>query len=130
MTETFASGILSEAVLPAIEHARRHLLTPNAIVIPCRASARGYLIGGPVIEAQFFSPRSTDFDLSTFDLFAPSKIGLHLDQYPHDVLSDDFEILSFDLTQLNFASERRKLTVDCLSSWPLRRGRPVVAFKS
>ncbi len=57
VTETFASDLLSEAALPAIEHARRHLLTPDAIVIPSRISARGYLIGGPVIEAQFFSAR-------------------------------------------------------------------------
>ena len=111
VTETFASGLLSEFVLPTIEHARRHLLTPNAQVIPCRASARGYLIGGLAIEAQFFSPNSASFDLSKFDMFAPSKVGVHLNQYPHDVLSDDFEILTFDLTQPNFPAERRTITV-------------------
>jgi tetratricopeptide (TPR) repeat protein len=114
VTETFASGILSEAILPTIEHARRHLLTPNAQIIPCRAAARGYLIGGPSIEAHFFAPRSATFDLAQFDLFAPSKIGLHLDMFPHDVLSDDFEIFSFDLTRVEFPPERRKLAVSAI----------------
>lgn len=111
VTETFASGILSEAVLPNIEHARRHLLTPDAQVIPCRAAARGYLIGGAAIEALVFASRSADFDLSKFDVFAPNKVGLQLDLFPHDILSDDFEILSFDLTQLQFSPARRTLTV-------------------
>jgi Tfp pilus assembly protein PilF len=115
VTETFASGILSESVLPTIEHARRHLLTTNAQVIPCRAAARGYLVGGPAIEAHLFAPRAASFDLANFDVFAPNKIGLHLDLFPHHVLSDDFELLSFDLTQLNFPPERRVLTVTAIS---------------
>jgi hypothetical protein len=44
-------------------------------------------------------------------VFAPNKVGLHLDLFPHDVLSEDFEILSFDLTQSQFSPARRMLTV-------------------
>ncbi len=116
VTETFASGVLSEGVLPALEHARRHLLTPEAQVIPCRAVARGYLVGGEAIEGHFFAPGSTGFDLSAFDLFAPGKVGLHLDRVRHDVLSDDFEILAFDLTQSSFPAERRDLSVTAIRS--------------
>ena len=111
VTETFASGVLSEAVLPTIEHARRHLLTPDAIVIPRAASAHGYLVGGEAVEAQVFAPQTSGFDLSDFDLFAPSKVGLHLDRIRHEALSEDFEIFAFDLTQASFPAERRELTV-------------------
>jgi len=111
VTETFASGVLSEGVLPTIEHARRHLLTEDAQVIPRRAAARGYLVGGGAVEAQLYVSRSTGFDLSGFDVLAPGKVGLHLDRLPHDVLSDDFELFDFDLTQYYFEPERRRLSV-------------------
>jgi len=111
VTETFASGLLSEAVLPTLEHARRHLLTPDAQVIPRAAAAWGYLAGGDVIEGHLFASGASGFDLSGFDVFATGKVGLHLDRLPHDVLSEDFEIFAFDLTQAAFAAERRRLTV-------------------
>lgn len=109
VTETFCSALLTEGVLPTIEHAREHLLTPDAVIIPQRAAARGYLIGGPSVEAQAYASQAAGFDLSRFNLFASSKFGLHLDRLPHEVLSDDFEILSFDLTQSYFPPERREI---------------------
>ena len=111
VTETFASGLLSEAVLPTLEHARRHLLTPDAQIIPRAAQARGYLVGGDAIEAHLFAPRNEGFDLRGFDVFAPAKVGLHLDRAPHQALSDDFEIFAFDLTQMTFPTERREIAV-------------------
>jgi type II protein arginine methyltransferase len=111
VTETFASGVLSEAVLPTIEHARRHLLTEDALIIPSQAAARGYLVGGAAVEAQLCASRSTGFDLSHFDVLAPGKVGLHLDRVPHDVLSDDFELFHFDLMQSSFPPGRRILAI-------------------
>ncbi len=116
VTETFSSGLLSESVLPTVEHAREHLLTPDAVVIPCRAAARGYLVGGATIEAQAYASHAAGFDLSSFNLFASSKFGLHLDRFPHDVLSDDFEIFSFDLMRSHFPPERRSLIVSARRS--------------
>lgn len=111
VTETFASGLLSESVLPTLEHARRRLLTPDAQVIPCRAAALGYLVGGPMVEAHLFASGAAGFDLSAFDVFAPRKVGLHLDNVPHEVLSGDFTLFDFDLTQAAFPPERRMLSV-------------------
>jgi type II protein arginine methyltransferase len=116
VTETFASGVLSESVLPTIEHARRHLLTEDATIIPSRAAARGYLIGGQAIEGQLFAPHALGFDLSPFDILAPNKAGLHLDRLPHEVLSEDFEIFDFDLVQSSFAPERRTFTITATRS--------------
>jgi len=111
VTETFASGVLSEHVLPTLEHARANLLTPDAVIIPRAASARGYLVGGPALEAQFFAFETAGFDLSPFNAMAPRKIGMHIDRVPHAVLSDDFELLGFDLMQPRFAAERREIAV-------------------
>jgi len=111
VTETFASGLLSESVLPTLEDARRRLLAPEAVVIPRRAIALGYLVGGAAVEAQVRASASTGFDLSPFDRFAPVKLGLHLDRVPHDVMSEDFEIFAFDLAGAAFPAERRTRAV-------------------
>jgi protein arginine N-methyltransferase 7 len=116
VTETFASGLLSEAVLPTLEHARRHLLTPDAQIIPRAAQAFGYLIGGEAIEAHLCAPVYEGLDLGGFEVFAPPRVGLHLDRLPHQVLSDAFEIFAFDLTQPAFAPERRTLAVAATGS--------------
>jgi hypothetical protein len=111
VTETFASGVLSEHVLPTLEHARAHLLTPDATIIPSAAAAHGYLVGGAAIEAQFFIDQQAGFSLAAFNAMSPHKLGMHLDRVPHDVLSDDFEIFRFDLTRLRFAPERQLIEV-------------------
>ena len=116
VSEIFASGVLSEEILPTLEDARERLLTPDATVIPRRAAAHGYLVGGPAIEAQLFAPTWSGFDLSAFDELAPVKLGLHLDRLPHQAMSDDFEIFAFDLTQPRFAPERRALGVRATAS--------------
>ncbi|HEY1928556.1 MAG TPA: hypothetical protein VGG92_13900 [Caulobacteraceae bacterium] len=111
VTETFASGLLSEGVLPTVEDAHRRLLALDAVVIPRRAAAVGYLIGGHLIEEHLFAGHWKGLDLSAFDLLAPNKLGLHLDRVPHAILSDDFEIFGFDLKGRQFPPERRRQTV-------------------
>jgi type II protein arginine methyltransferase len=111
VTETFSSGLLSERVLPTLEDALGRLVAADAEVIPRRAAARGYLIGGAIIENHLFAARAGAFDLSAFDVLAPEKLGLHLDRTPHEVLSDDFELLGFDLASPPFPPERRLFEV-------------------
>jgi type II protein arginine methyltransferase len=111
VTETFASGLLSEGVLPTVEDAHARLLVPGAAIIPRRAAAVGYLVGGPIIEQHLFAAPWEELDLSALDMLAPSKLGVHLDRVPHEVLSDDFEIFGFDLTEHRFPAERRQFDV-------------------
>lgn len=111
VTETFSSGLLSERVLPTVEDAHRRLLTTDAVVLPRRAAAMGYLIGGAIVEHHLFAAGWKGLDLSAFDVLAPFKLGLHLDRLPHEVLSADFEILGFDLTQPPYPAERRQMEV-------------------
>lgn len=112
VTETFSSGLLSEHVLPTVEDAFERLLEPDAVVIPRRAAAMGYLVGGRFLEDHFFSAAWDGLELSEFDFLAPAKLGMHLDRVPHDVLSDPFEIFGFDLADGRFPAERRPLLVE------------------
>ena len=96
VTETFSSGLMGEGVLPTMEHAVAELLAPGGTVIPRAATARGYLIGGRSLRDKLHVERAAGFDLTPFAAFAPAKVGLCLDHEPHEVLSDDVDLIGFD----------------------------------
>jgi type II protein arginine methyltransferase len=111
ITETFSSDLLSEGVLATVEHAHAHLLTPDATVIPRAAGAKAYLIGGAEIESMLFAGSSHGFDLSPFDDFAPPVLAASVNNVPHNILSEDFELVSFDLTAHEFPMESKTINV-------------------
>lgn len=102
VTETFASGLITEGVLPTVEHAHEFLLTENATIIPAAASVMGYLVGGPKLHGMLFVDRIAGFDLSAFNEFAPPMLDVALDNVQHRALSDDIELMRFDLRQKRF----------------------------
>jgi type II protein arginine methyltransferase len=111
ITEIFSSSLINEGVLPSIEHAYDHLLTADAITIPSAASAMGYLIGGGVPEDLLFMGKVNGFDLSPFNNFAPSNLAVDLDARPHLALSDDIELLRFEMKARSFPMGSRPLNV-------------------
>jgi len=102
VTETFASGLITEGVLPTVEHAHEHLLTPDATIIPYATSVMGYLAGGSMLEGMLFVDKIAGFDLSSFNDFAPPMLAAVLDVLPHRALSDDIELMRFDLREKSF----------------------------
>ncbi|MEA2824986.1 MAG: hypothetical protein QOF03_1468, partial [Alphaproteobacteria bacterium] len=102
VTETFASGLISEGILPTVEHAHEHLLTRDAVIIPAVASVLGYLAGGDTLKGMLFVDRIDGFELSLFNDFAPPSLVANLDSVPHSVLSDDVTLLRFDLKERRF----------------------------
>lgn len=111
ITETFSSDLLSEGVLATVEHAHRQLLAPGAVVIPRAAGAKAYLIGGAEIEGMLFAGSSHGFDLSPFNDFAPPLLAASVNSVPHDVLSDDVELVEFDLFAREFPMGTRVVDV-------------------
>ena len=109
ITETFASGLITEGVLRAVEHAHEVLLSDDAIVIPRSASIMGYLAGGRALEAMLFADRIAGFDLSPFNEFGPPMLPVNLDHAPHAILSQDAELIRFDFRDLHFAGGERRL---------------------
>ena len=102
VTETIASGLITEGILPTIEHAHEYLLTPDATIIPAAASVMGYLAGGPLLEDMLFVGKIAGFDLSAFNDFAPHMLDAALANLPHRALSDDIELMRFDLKEKRF----------------------------
>jgi SAM-dependent methyltransferase len=94
VSEIVSNDLLSECVLPAHEHAVRHLLKPGGKVIPARGVVRVALayLDGVVNE---MGPAS-GFDLSAFDrLYAPFReVPVHS---PHlQLMSEPRDLFAFD----------------------------------
>lgn len=112
VTETFASGLITEGVLPTLEHAHEYLLTEDATIIPASASVMGYLAGGPRLHGMLFVDRIAGFDLSGFNEFAPHMLDVALDTVQHRALSDDCELMRFDLKQKRFPAGGVRLALN------------------
>jgi type II protein arginine methyltransferase len=112
VTETFSSGLINEHVLPTVEHAHANLLRPGATVIPAAASAFGYLAGGQMLRGMLYAETISGFDMTPFNDFAPANFGMLLDRFPHEVLSDDVELIRFDLRESSFPMSNRRVNVE------------------
>jgi len=115
-TETFASDVIGEGILPLIEHAHANLLTPDAQIIPRAASVMGFLAGGPQLTGMLFVGKIEGFDLSCFNDFAPPYLPVSLNGLPHDVLSDDIELARFDFRHKQFLMARTRHAIAATAS--------------
>jgi len=114
VTETFASGLINEGILPTVEHAHEHLLTPGATIIPAAASVMGYLVGGTTLKGMLFAGEIAGFDLSQFNDFAPPTLFANLDSVPHLALSGDVELMRFDLREARFPMGNARLVLKAI----------------
>jgi type II protein arginine methyltransferase len=111
VSEVFGSQVLNEMVLPTLAHARAQLLQPGAIVVPRAANVRAYLAAGKALEEYFFVDRAAGFTLAAFNEFSQPNMGLNVNQVPHDILSEDFEVFHFDLAKPPDQPEKRLIDV-------------------
>lgn len=117
VTEILASDLLSENVLGTVLDARARLLKPGAPVIPCAVAVRGMLVGGPVAAGLTHVGMVSGFDLSPFNDFAPHRRFVPGSGHDWERLSDDMDLLGFDLQNAAaFPAERRSVTVTATRS--------------
>ncbi len=116
--EVFGTAVINEHVIPTVTHAHAQLLQPGATVVPHAASARAYLAGSQELERYLFVDRAAGFTVTAFNDFAQPSMGLHVNRVPHDVLSDDFEVFRFDLTQP--PAPKAKRAIDVVATKPGR----------
>jgi len=97
VTEIFDNGLLGEHALVAIEHARKHLLKPNAQLIPCGARVYAMCIESSEIYKNHRVDTISGFDLSAFNQFSSYDYsGYHLAKMDYKALSGIAPIFEFD----------------------------------
>ncbi len=112
IAEVFDVGLIGEGVIPTINDAYARLLAPGARCIPGRATIHGVLVDSQEIYEQGNVGEVSGFDLSEFNDFSSlSYFQTQLPSFSHRVLSNDFEVFSFDFNNHPIKSGQRKIPV-------------------
>lgn len=97
VTEIFDYGLLGEKAFRAIGHARKHLLKPNAQLIPSGVRVYAMCIESSEIYQNHRVETISDFDLSPFNQFSSyDYTGYHLAKTEYRALSATTSIFDFD----------------------------------
>ncbi len=109
ISEVLSDRLLGEQVLGSTAHARQHLLKPDAAVIPREIAAVVRLVGGTFLGEAASVGTVDGFDLSPFNVFAPSSISISMESGLIESYSDDVEVFRFDLRRDGHRPEERRL---------------------
>lgn len=98
VAEVFDTLVIGEGALGTFEHARRYLLSPDAVLIPRRAVLYGGLIESARLWREGGVDQASGFDLTLLNRFRPDTIALEAASFAGRLLAEEFPIFSFDLT--------------------------------
>lgn len=112
VAEIVDNSLLGESVLPLYAYARRHLLLPEALVLPATIAALGMMVGGLKLE-DHRAGTVMDFDLSPFNALSPPVVRNGPGGGQFEAYSEPVEIFRFDLHAANHPDrEIRRLEVE------------------
>lgn len=97
VSELVNIGMLAPNMLQVLAHARRHLVKPEAAIIPAAARVHGALLECPLLAGINPVSKISGFDMGNFDQFrSPAYAQIDLSADPHRLLSAAFTALDFD----------------------------------
>ncbi|TMW61116.1 hypothetical protein Poli38472_013579 [Pythium oligandrum] len=111
VSELFDSILLGEAVIPTIRHAMEHLLVPNAVIIPERATVYAHIVENETmyrfnsVAGQHLNDKGVRLarnDLAWTCTGSNPALPLHIQAFETETtaLTDSVSVLSFDFTKL------------------------------
>ena len=102
VAEIFDAGLIGEWAIPTFRHAIKHLCTEGCKIIPAKANVVGRLLHLPSSASVNPMKSISGFDLSAFDQFRIPKeyISEDLKLSEHRFLSDEFDLMNYDFTNL------------------------------
>jgi type II protein arginine methyltransferase len=116
VSEILSSDLLAEHVLGTFEDARKRLIKDDAIIIPERAAAIGCLVASETLADYSHVESVSGFDVSRFNKLAPMSLPIHGTMSDWTRLSDDFEIVSIDLTRHSHDAQLRQVSIPVTAS--------------
>lgn len=97
VTETVDCALLGEGILPTIAHAREHLLTDDAVILPCGGRVFAQLIESTSLYHKNHVGRLYGFDLTDFNqLSSIEYFDSRIRHHEHRALSEPIEVFKFD----------------------------------
>jgi predicted nicotinamide N-methyase len=112
VTETVDCGLLGEGILASIGHAREHLLSDQAVIVPGRARVLAQLVESRTLFQKNAVGELHGFDLSGFNELASLEyFDSRLRRHEHRVLTEPFEVFRFDFHRDGPAAQHATLRV-------------------
>ncbi len=112
VTETVDCALLGEGILPTIAHARRHLLTDDAIIMPCSGRVFAQLVESPSLFRKNHVGRLYGFDFTEFnELSSIEYFDSRLRHHEHRRLSEPIEVFRFDFYRDDAEPRRAEFVV-------------------
>ena len=93
--ELVQEGLLGERQFNLLEHAKKHLLVPNAVYLPEHASMNGALVAEPSFEDRTRVGWQSGFDLTAMNIFARDLIWPRGPHPTAELLSEPSTVLSY-----------------------------------
>ncbi|HEU4733001.1 MAG TPA: 50S ribosomal protein L11 methyltransferase [Kofleriaceae bacterium] len=88
VTEIVDCGLVGEGLLPTLRHARDHLLTGDATIVPYAARIFYRLVESPAIYRNNFVSTAAGLDVGLFNMFSTrDHFPVRLETWPHRFLS-------------------------------------------
>jgi protein arginine N-methyltransferase 7 len=123
VSEIIAKDMLSEDVLPTMEHAVGHLLNPNGQVIPARGSVKIALAFDPRLHERRMS-YAEGFDIEPFNRLAAPSYGIKTTE-KLELRSETANLFAFDFGAADPVPPARTQTtlvghagtVNCIAQW-------------
>jgi type II protein arginine methyltransferase len=111
VTEVIDCGLVGEGIVDTIRHAREHLLTPDATVVPARAWLYAQLLESRQLESMNRVRHVAGFDLSDFNRLASvAYFPVRLAHVAYRPLGAPVEALEFSFEEGVFPDERTTVT--------------------
>lgn len=111
VTEIIDCGLVGEGIVDTIRHARKHLLAPQARIVPARATLYAQLVESRTLEHLNHVRRVAGFDVSDFNrLSSLAYFPLRLAQTEYRPLAPPVEALRFDFEAGEYPDERTTVT--------------------
>jgi len=99
VAEIFDTGLLGEQALRTFAHARQHLLKPDGIILPGKASIQAVLIESELLHKEVVTNNCSGFRVDTMNELTPSYFQARLEAFPHQILSAERTVSQFDFLQ-------------------------------
>lgn len=110
VTETVDCGLLGEGIVPSVMHAREHLLTRDAVIIPCSARLVGMLVESDKLFHLNWAHRAAGFDVTPINEYQTGGyFPVRLGAFKYEALTEPFELFRFDFTSGSVQPEVRDI---------------------
>lgn len=100
ISEIVDCGIIGEGLLPSVRHARDHLLAVDGTMLPSAARLYGRVVSSRAVLNLNQATTAGGFDVSLMNTVATrSHFPVRLSTWPHRFLTDEAQLLDFDLSR-------------------------------